>query len=107
MAQTGAYINEISGGRFWLGIGVSRVAFQSPPSKWTDVAPVSEVPEGEHLVVVDALPAGRMELHGRVGVLDDRLGGDPADEDSWWENGKHGKAWRWYDTGETPAPRVI
>ena len=30
-----------------LGIGVSRVAFQSPPTEWTDVAPVNEVPEGE------------------------------------------------------------
>lgn len=32
---------------FRLGIGVSRVAFQNPPSKWTDVVPVSKVPEGE------------------------------------------------------------
>ena len=45
-------------------------------------------------------------ITGRVSVLK-WVGGDPSDEDSWWENGKHGKAWRWYDTGETPAPPVI
>jgi hypothetical protein len=25
----------------------------------------------------------------------------------WWVNGQHGKAWRWFDTGETPAPPAI
>ena len=45
-------------------------------------------------------------ITGRVSVLK-WVGGDPDDEDSWWENGKHGKAWRWYDTGETPAPPEI
>ena len=42
-------------------------------------------------------------ITGRVSVLK-WVGGDADDEDSWWENGKHGKAWRWYDTDETPAP---
>ena len=45
-------------------------------------------------------------ITGRVSVLK-FVGGGPDDEDSWWENGKHGKAWRWYDTGETPAPPEI
>lgn len=45
-------------------------------------------------------------ITGRVSVLK-WVGGDPSDEDSWWENGKHGKAWRWYDTGETPEPPEI
>ncbi len=30
-----------------LGIGVSRVAFETPPTEWTDVAPVLDVPDGE------------------------------------------------------------
>lgn len=30
-----------------LGIGVSRVAFESPPRKWTDVGPLMDVPEGQ------------------------------------------------------------
>lgn len=38
---------------FRLGIGVNRVAFESPPAEWTDVAPVTDVPEGE-LVLLDA-----------------------------------------------------
>ena len=45
-------------------------------------------------------------ITGRVSVLK-WVGGDADDEDSWWENGKHGKAWRWYDTDETPAPPEI
>lgn len=45
-------------------------------------------------------------ITGRVSVLK-FVGGEPDEEDSWWENGKHGKAWRWYDTGETPAPPEI
>lgn len=38
---------------FRLGLGVNRVAFESPPTKWTDVAPVTDVPEGE-LVLLHA-----------------------------------------------------
>jgi prepilin-type N-terminal cleavage/methylation domain-containing protein len=45
-------------------------------------------------------------ITGRVSVLK-WVGGDADDEDSWWENGKLGKAWRWYDTDETPAPPEI
>ena len=32
------------------------------------------------------------------------VGGDANDEANWWENGRGGKAWRWVDEGETPAP---
>ena len=45
-------------------------------------------------------------ITGRVSVVK-YVGGDANDETSWWLNGKHGKAWRWYDTGETPTPPEI